>query len=62
MFDGFLLDRFSLFDDGFGPAEVGIRGRQLLRAKSPLCGDGGALAKRNRPVRDVGRRHGFSIA
>ena len=32
MFYGFSLDPFSLFDDGFRPAKVGIGGRDVLQA------------------------------
>ncbi len=32
MFDGLSLDPFSLFDDGFGPAEVGFRRRHIVQA------------------------------
>ena len=32
MFDGLSLDPFSLFDDGAGPAEVGVSGRYVLQA------------------------------
>ena len=32
MFDGLSIDPFSLFDDGFGPAEVGIGGRNVAQA------------------------------
>jgi len=32
MFDGLSLDPFSLFDDGFGPAEAGIGGRHIVQA------------------------------
>jgi hypothetical protein len=32
MFDGLSLDPFSLFDDGAGPAEVGVSGRHVAQA------------------------------
>ncbi len=32
MFDGLSLDPFALFDDGGGPAEVGIGGRHVFQA------------------------------
>ena len=32
MFDGLSLDPFSLSDDGFGPAEVGIGRRHVVQA------------------------------
>ena len=32
MFDGLSLDPFTLFDDGFGPAEVGIGRGDVLEA------------------------------
>ena len=32
MFDGLSLGPFALFDDGLGPAEVGIRGRHIIEA------------------------------
>ena len=32
MFDGLSFDPFSLFDDGFVPAEVGIGGRNVAQA------------------------------
>ena len=32
MFDGLSLDPFSLFDDGLGPAEVGVSGRHVVQA------------------------------
>ncbi len=32
MFDGFAFDPFSLFDDGFRPAEVGVCGCDVLQA------------------------------
>ena len=32
MFDGRSFDPFSLFDDGLGPAEVGIGGRHIVQA------------------------------
>ena len=32
MFDGLPLDPFTLFDDGGGPAEVGIGGRHVVQA------------------------------
>ena len=32
MFDGLSLDPFALFDDGWGPAEVGVGGRHVVQA------------------------------
>ena len=32
LFDGFAFDPFSLFDDGFSPAEVGVGGRYVAEA------------------------------
>ena len=32
MLDGLSLDPFSLFDDGFGPAEVGVGWRHIVQA------------------------------
>lgn len=32
MFDGLPLDPFTLFDDGFGPAEVGLGRRHIVQA------------------------------
>ena len=32
MFDGLSLDPFALFDDGLGPAEVGVGGRHVVQA------------------------------
>ena len=32
MFDGLSLDPFTLFDDGQGPAEVGVGGRHVVQA------------------------------
>ena len=32
MFDGLSFDPFALFDDGLGPAEVGIGGRHVVQA------------------------------
>ncbi len=32
MFDGLSLDPFALFDDGLGPAEVGVGGRHIVEA------------------------------
>ena len=32
MFDGLSLDPFALFDDGAGPAEVGIGRRHIVQA------------------------------
>ena len=32
MFDGLSLDPFTLFDDGFGPAEVGVGRRHIVQA------------------------------
>ena len=32
MFDGLSLDPFALFDDGWGSAEVGIGGRDVVQA------------------------------
>ena len=32
MLDGLSLDPFALFDDSFGPAEVGISGRHVVQA------------------------------
>ena len=32
MFDGLSLDPFALFDDGLGPAEVGVRGCHVIEA------------------------------
>lgn len=32
MFDGLSLDPFALFDDGFGPAEVGVGRRDVVEA------------------------------
>ena len=32
MFDGLSLDPFALFDDGLGPAEVGVGGRHIVQA------------------------------
>src|SRR3546814_16732781 len=32
MFDGLPFDPFALFDDGIGPAEVGVGGRHVVQA------------------------------
>jgi hypothetical protein len=32
MFDGLSLDPFPPFDDGAGPAEVGVGGRHVIQA------------------------------
>ena len=32
MLDGLSLDPFALFDDGLGPAEVGVGGRHVVQA------------------------------
>lgn len=32
MFDGLPFDPFALFDDGLGPAEVGVGGRHIVQA------------------------------
>ena len=32
MFDGLAFDPFALFDDGLGPAEVGVGGRHIIEA------------------------------
>lgn len=32
MFDGLSFDSFALFDDGFGPAEVGVGRRHVVQA------------------------------
>ena len=32
MFDGLSLDPFALFDDGLGPAEVGVGGCHVVEA------------------------------
>ena len=32
MFDGLAFDRFSLFEDGLCPAEVGVGGRHIIEA------------------------------
>ena len=32
MFDGLSLDPFTLFDDGWGSAEVGVGGRHVVQA------------------------------
>ena len=33
MFDGLAFDPFALFDDGLGPAEVGVGGRHVVQAR-----------------------------
>ncbi len=38
VFDGLPFDPFALFDDGFGPAEVGIGGRHATAPASPTLG------------------------
>ena len=32
IFDGLSLDPFALFEDGLGPAEVGVGGRRIIEA------------------------------
>jgi len=37
MFDGLSLDPLALFDDGLGPAEVGVRWRDVAQALNRIA-------------------------